>query len=230
MISFFWECTVALRIDNQKNLYSNDFSKQQRVEEQYGPSTLHRTSPAPLTKRDATSGFATMSVKLDMLPSYVLLFLLAAAPPLMVSARPPRFPISSYSKKPCLTFSALSTRVLHTSIFEHRLQTKSVSMVSLTKFSHIRLRRCGRSINGLTSYLSQSCSAPHPSPAQVLGTRSNGLGAPSPAKPVGRSKCWFFVSSNFHQVIRFLTAMQTFAASPLMLRKASHISQKLKTH
>ena len=130
MISFFWECTVALRIDNQKNLYSNDFSKQQRVEEQYGPSTLHRTSPAPLTKRDATSGFATMSVKLDMLPSYVLLFLLAAAPPLMVSARPPRFPISSYSKRPCLTFSALSTRVLHTSIFEHRLQTKSVSMVS----------------------------------------------------------------------------------------------------
>ena len=172
MISFFWECTVALRIDNQKNLYSNDFSKQQRVEEQYGPSTLHRTSPAPLTKGDATSGFATMSVKLDMLPSYVLLFLLAAAPPLMVSARPPRFPISSYSKRPCLTFSALSTRVLHTSIFEHRLQTKSVSMVSLTKFSHIRLRRCGRSINGLTSYLSQSCSAPHPSPAQVLGTRA----------------------------------------------------------
>ena len=34
----------------------------------------------------------------------------------------------SYSKRPCLTFSALSTRVLHTSIFEHRLQTESVSM------------------------------------------------------------------------------------------------------
>ena len=40
-------------------------------------------------------------------------------------------------------------------------------------------------------------SASHPCPAQVLGTRSNGLGAPSPAKPVGRSKCWFFASFQF---------------------------------